>query len=44
MASQVMRIILKAYDHEMVDASAKKIIETVKEKRITGERTGTSSY
>ena len=30
MASQVMRIILKAYDHEMVDASAKKIIETVK--------------
>ena len=30
MASQTMRIILKAYDHELVDASAKKIIETVK--------------
>ncbi|MBR5128236.1 MAG: 30S ribosomal protein S10, partial [Roseburia sp.] len=25
MASQVMRITLKAYDHELVDASAKKI-------------------
>ena len=25
-----MRITLKAYDHELVDASAKKIIETVK--------------
>ena len=30
MASQVMRITLKAYDHQWVDASAKKIIETVK--------------
>ncbi len=30
MANQVMRIILKAYDHEIVDASAKKIIETVR--------------
>ena len=30
MASQVMRITLKAYDHELVDSSAKKIIETVK--------------
>ena len=30
MATQKMRIILKAYDHNMVDASAKKIIETVK--------------
>ena len=30
MASQVMRITLKAYDHQMVDQSAKKIIETVK--------------
>ncbi len=29
MASQVMRITLKAYDHELVDASAKKIIEAV---------------
>ena len=30
MASQVMRITLKAYDHELVDSSAKKIIETVR--------------
>ena len=30
MANQVMRITLKAYDHELVDASAKKIIETVR--------------
>ena len=30
MASQVMRITLKAYDHQLVDSSAKKIIETVK--------------
>ena len=30
MANQKMRIIHKAYDHEMVDASAKKIIETVR--------------
>ena len=30
MANQVMRITLKAYDHELVDSSAKKIIETVK--------------
>ena len=30
MASQVMRITLKAYEHQLVDASAKKIIETVK--------------
>ncbi len=27
--TQVMRITLKAYDHQQVDASAKKIIETV---------------
>ena len=30
MASQVMRITLKAYDHQLVDQSASKIIETVK--------------
>ncbi|MBP3609116.1 MAG: 30S ribosomal protein S10, partial [Lachnospiraceae bacterium] len=30
MASQVMRITLKAYDHQLIDASAAKIIETVK--------------
>ena len=30
MANQVMRITLKAYDHQLVDQSARKIIETVK--------------
>ena len=30
MASQVMRITLKAYDHQLIDASAKSIIETAK--------------
>ena len=29
MANQVMRMTLKAYDHQLVDASAAKIIETV---------------
>ena len=29
-ASQVMRITLKAYDHQLIDASAKSIIKTVK--------------
>ena len=29
-ASQVMRITLKAYDHQLIDESAKSIIETVK--------------
>ena len=33
--TQVMRITLKAYDHELVDASAKKIIETVKKNGAT---------
>ena len=30
MANQVMRITLKAYEHQTVDASAAKIIETCK--------------
>lgn len=30
MANQVMRITLKAYDHQLVDASANKIVDTVK--------------
>ena len=34
-ASQVMRIVLKAYDHQLVDASASKIIETVKKNGAT---------
>ena len=28
--AQVMRITLKAYDHKLVDQSAKKIVETAK--------------
>ncbi len=30
MATQVMRITLKAYDHELIDQSAAKLIETAK--------------
>jgi len=30
MASQVMRITLKAYDHQLVDAAAAKIVESAK--------------
>ena len=30
MASQVMRITLKAYDHKLVDNSAAKIVDTIK--------------
>ena len=30
MASQIMRITLKAYDHKLIDQAAKQIIETVK--------------
>ena len=30
MASQIMRITLKAYDHQLIDASAVKIIDTLK--------------
>ncbi|MCR4840906.1 MAG: 30S ribosomal protein S10 [Lachnospiraceae bacterium] len=30
MASNVMRITLKAYDHQLIDASAAKIVENVK--------------
>ncbi len=30
MASQIMRITLKAYEHQLVDESAAKIIETVR--------------
>ena len=40
MASQVMRITLKAYDHQLVDASAKKIIETVKKNGSQVSRAG----
>ena len=29
MATEVMRIILKAYDHQLVDSSAAKIVDTV---------------
>ena len=30
MANQVMRITLKAYDHELIDQAAKEIVEAVK--------------
>ena len=30
MANQVIRITLKAYDHQLIDQSAKKVIETAK--------------
>ena len=30
MASNVMRITLKAYDHQLIDASAAKIVENAK--------------
>ena len=30
MASQVMRITLKAYDHQLIDQSAEKIVDTAK--------------
>ena len=38
MASQVMRITLKAYDHELVDSSAKKIIEVNEECQVSDEK------
>ena len=40
---QVMRITLKAYDHQLVDASAKKIIETVK-KNVTERKLGSKDF
>ena len=43
MASQVMRITLKAYDHQLIDQSAGKIIETVKKDRSTGEWSGSAA-
>jgi small subunit ribosomal protein S10 len=30
MAKNIMRITLKAYDHQLIDAAAKQIVETVK--------------
>ena len=30
MANQVMRITLKAYDHQLIDQAAKEIVEAVK--------------
>ena len=48
MANSVMRITLKAYDHQLVDASARKIIDTVRRSspsfaRSTNIRTAVSS-
>ena len=36
MATQVMRITLKAYDHQLVDASAAKIVDTIKKTGVKG--------
>ncbi len=41
MASQVMRITLKAYDHQLVDAVRRKDHRNCKKDRISGERTST---
>ena len=43
MASQVMRITLKAYDHQISRFIRKKNHRDCKEKRITGERTGAAA-
>ena len=43
-ASQVMRITLKAYDHQLIDASAKSIIETVKKTEIITILRATHKY
>ncbi len=40
---QVMRITLKAYDHQLVDASAKKIIDTVKKNGANSKRSSSTS-
>ena len=44
MASQVMRITLKAYDHQLIDQSAAKIIETVKKTGSKVSGPGTPTY
>ena len=43
MASQVMRITLKAYDHQLSRCICQENHRNCKEKWITGERTGTAS-
>ncbi len=44
MASQVMRITLKAYDHKLIDQAAKQIIETIKKYRSKGFRSCSNAY
>ena len=44
MANQVMRITLKAYDHQLVDASCSKDHRDSKEERSNGKWTGSASY
>ena len=43
MASQVMRITLKAYDHQLVDAVRWKDHRDCKENRSTGEWSGSAA-
>ena len=43
MANQVMRITLKAYDHQLIDQSAGKIHRDSKENRSTGEWSGSAA-
>jgi ribosomal protein S10 len=44
MAGQKIRIRLKAYDHEVIDTSAKKIVETVERTGAICRRSSTAAY
>jgi len=44
MAGQKIRIRLKAYDHEVIDTSAKKIVETVERTGATVARPCSAAY
>ena len=43
MANQMIRIRLKAYDHQLIDSSAAKIVETAKRNgaQVSGDRKST---
>jgi small subunit ribosomal protein S10 len=43
MAAQKIRIRLKAYDHEVIDTSARKIVDTVDSHRRAGRRPGAAA-
>ena len=44
MAGQKIRIRLKAYDHEVIDSSAKKIVETVTRTGASGRGPGAAAH